>query len=110
MTDSNNDKTRPSVEARPAADIFEGDDDYRIVVDIPGVDREQVSVTVDDGRLTLRATRGAKDHDVVLLRTFKLADDVDTSAIEATIKSGVLTLELRKRRAPEPKRIQIKVA
>jgi HSP20 family molecular chaperone IbpA len=111
MTDSNNQKqTRPSVEARPTADIYESEKDFRIVVDMPGVKRDDVSVSVDGGRLELRATRAMDDRDVTLVRAFKLPQDVDVDAIEAVAANGVLTLTLTKRRPPEPKRIAIKAA
>ena len=93
-------------EFMPLADIVEKDKEYLIKIDLPQVPKEDVKVTCDDGVLTVRGERkvekeekGDKVHRTerfygMFERSFMLPDDVDTPAIRAESKDGVLTMHI----------------
>lgn len=96
---------------RPHVDISEGKKAYSIRVELPGIDREDVSITVEGQSLTIRAEkrrdRQEDDEGVhwaessygLVQRTLSLPDDADGEAIDARFRNGVLKLKLPKRAA-----------
>jgi HSP20 family protein len=105
----------------PRVDISETDDAYIIKAEIPGVNKEDVKVTAENGVLTIsgerkeeKAENNKKIHRVERLygtffRTFVLPDNVDESKINAEFKDGVLTLTVPKTEKAKPKSIEVKV-
>lgn len=112
---------RGEVAARsPALDVAESDRAYTVKLDMPGVKKEDVKVTVDGKRVNVSAqteTREEKkEGDRVIYRersmasysrSFTLPVDVDQAGAAAKLEHGVLTLELPKRGAPAAARIAI---
>ncbi|HYU99736.1 MAG TPA: Hsp20 family protein, partial [Pyrinomonadaceae bacterium] len=45
----------------PAADVYEDDGEYTVAVDLPGIDRATLDISVDDDRLTIKGNRVAQD-------------------------------------------------
>lgn len=122
-----NDVTNPKSEATttepvrpmltPAVDVFEDAHEYRLVADLPGVKREDLSLDLERGELTLLARRSAAREgerlvsgriDAEYRRVFRLPDTVDANAIEATLEGGVLQVRLPKADGIKPRRISIK--
>jgi HSP20 family protein len=105
----------------PSVDISESDEEYLIRAALPAVKKEDVSVTVDDGMLTLSGERRQKDeqndekfHRVESFygnfsRAFTLPDGIDAAAIRAESKDGVLTIHVPKTKAEAKKPTTIKV-
>lgn len=105
----------------PSVDISETVEEYLIRASLPAVKKADVSVTVDDGMLTLSGERQQQEeqkdekfHKVESFygnfsRSFALPDAVDTSAIRAESKDGVLTIHVPKTRAEIKKPTTIKV-
>jgi HSP20 family protein len=105
----------PSVDVRESADALE------IMVEVPGVEPKDVTLSVEGGVLTLKGNRqfqtareGENYHRVeraygAFERSFTLPTNVDTSGIKATYKLGVLHLHLPKREEAKPRSIAIKV-
>lgn len=102
----------------PAVDIFEINDGLVVVADLPGVDKENASVRVDDGLLTIEGKTAASTHGEPLFseysplnfyRQFRLGEEVDQDKIKADMKYGVLTIQLPKAESAKPKRIEVKV-
>lgn len=106
----------------PRVDIKDKEDRYEIVADLPGVDKDKLSVTLEDGILTIEASteeeQSEEEEGRVIrkerrsgkyLRSFTLGHDVQESDIKASFKNGVLTLEAPKLKevAPERKKIDI---
>lgn len=110
---------KPGVEARtPSMDVAESDTAYTVVLDVPGVTREQLKVSVEDRRVSLASsdntdqTQGdgeaaidRKPVDRVLYRervltaysrTIVLPTEVDQATSQARFENGVLTLTLAK--------------
>ena len=104
----------------PAVDVEETDEAIYVHAEMPGVEPEDVDVSIRDNVLTLR---GEKHHDEPdkpenyhrierrwgsFSRELALPADVDTSRVEAKAHNGVLTITLPKAEAVKPKRIEIK--
>jgi HSP20 family protein len=102
----------------PAADVYNGETEYVIAVDLPGIDRESLDISIDDNRLWIRGTR-AIEQDAQqrterpqgnFLRKFgPLPPTIDQQAIKADYKDGVLRLTLPKRAEQKSRRVEIKV-
>lgn len=103
----------------PAVDIYENDDALTLVADLPGVAAEDVSTDLRDNLLTITARmKGertqrnpvyeeyAEGH---YLRQFRIGQQIDQARISASMKDGVLTLNLPKADAAKPRKIQINV-
>ncbi len=100
----------------PAADVYDHDGEYLIAVDLPGIDRSALEITIDDNRLAIKGTRAVETSTSRterptgrFLRTFSLPGSVDQKSIHAAYKDGVLEVRLPKRKEEMPKRIEIKV-
>jgi HSP20 family protein len=103
----------------PAVDIREEEGSYHLAADIPGVDREHIEITLENGVLTLKGERTreplAKDQEYrrkervhgTFMRQFSLPETVDQQNISATIKDGVLNVVIPKQAKPQPTRITI---
>ncbi len=106
----------------PSVDISETDDEYRIKMEIPEVDKNDVDVSVNQGVLLITGVRksvqeekGEKYHRVErafgsFARSFTIPDDVDEDAITARFKDGMLYLQLKKSEMTKPKTIKVKVS
>lgn len=101
----------------PTADVYDHDGEYLIAVDLPGIDRSVLEITIDDNRLTIKGTRAVETSTSRterpsgrFLRTFSLPGSVDQKNIHAAYKDGVLEVRLPKRKEEMPKRIEIKVS
>ena len=105
----------------PRVDIAETNEAFVIKAEIPGVNKDDVKVTVDNGVLTIRGERkqekeekGKKFHRVEryygsFTRSFTLPDNVDEAKIKASFKEGMLNLHIQKTENAKPKVIQVKV-
>jgi HSP20 family protein len=90
----------------PPVDLLETTDAYLIIAELPGVDREDLSISMhDDGRLTLSGVRrerlGDEYHRIerghgTFSRTFHLPIPVDADRITADLHDGVLTVSCPK--------------
>ena len=115
-------KTTAIADWAPTVDISETDNEFRIKVELTGVPKEGVKVSVHDGVLTIKGERkmeseeeGRKYHRVEraygrFARTFTLPDNVDEAKIDAAHKNGLLTVTLGKAVEAKPKSIEVKVA
>jgi HSP20 family protein len=101
----------------PAADVYDRSEEYLIAVDLPGIDRSALEITIDDNRLTIKGTRVAAETSAPrterpngrFLRTFSVPGSVNQRGIHAAYKDGVLEVRLPKRKEETAKRIEIKV-
>lgn len=108
----------------PIVDISETDKAYLIKGEIPGVKKEDVKVTIEDGMLTVRGERhqekedkGEKFHRVErcygsFMRSFRLPDDADESTVKAEFKDGIISVTLPKSEQAKnkPKEIEVVVS
>jgi HSP20 family protein len=102
----------------PAADVYENDSEYTVAVDLPGIDREALDISIDDNRLTIRGKRTDRDTTRhrgecpkgTFLRTFSVPGSVAQNDIRADYKDGVLQVHLPKHAERKAERIEIKVS
>ena len=109
----------PERDWTPAVDIREEADRYVLQADIPGVSREAVDITLDDGVLTIRGERNREAGETgreyrrservhgAFTRQFTLPDTVDAEHISATVTNGVLEIAIAKAEKPQPKKISV---
>ncbi|HEY0006909.1 MAG TPA: Hsp20/alpha crystallin family protein [Pyrinomonadaceae bacterium] len=102
----------------PAADVYEREQEYVIALDLPGIERESLDISLDNDRLTIRGTRQIEETGEHrqerprgrFMRRFSVPSIVDQQAIAAAYKDGVLRLTLPKRREEKKaRRLEIKV-
>ena len=79
------------------------DDTILITLEVPGYRPENISVSVQNQRLYVRATKDT----FVLERVYALTDQIDTEAIEAKTEFGVLTVTLPMRPEAKPRQIPV---
>jgi HSP20 family protein len=106
----------------PAVDIHEYDDRFALFVDLPGVDPNNVDITLAGGVLTLSGERttekpvNRKEREVVtrlergngrFYRRFILPDSIDSDQIRAVGRNGVLEVSIPKTAKAQPRRIQV---
>ena len=103
----------------PALDISERKDAYLVTVELPGVDADDLEITLEDGLLTIQGERHfAHDsseeqvHRVerssgAFRRSIILPAHVMADEVEATIEDGVLRILVPKAEQAKPKRIQV---
>jgi HSP20 family protein len=94
--------------AVPAVDVVDKDDSYKMTIELPGVDEKEVEIEFSDGTLSVEGTKAEPPEDAderhflserrygSFHRTFRVPDGVDFDKIEATLKSGVLSVTLPK--------------
>ena len=101
----------------PLVDIYENDDEILLHAEMPGVEKDNIKVNIDNGTLILSAIRnlGAKGSatweefgDVQYKRSFSVPQSIDVSKIDAELKNGVLRLHLPKSEAAKSRQIEIK--
>ncbi|MBE0586378.1 MAG: Hsp20/alpha crystallin family protein [Desulfofustis sp.] len=109
-------QTRDLPVGHPLVDIYENDHEILLYADLPGVDKEAISINLDNGRLRLSGRRcheavgavqweefGALDYQ----RTFSVPQTIAIDQVNAEMKDGVLCLHLPKSEAARPRRIEI---
>ena len=102
----------------PAADVYENDGEYVVAMDLPGIDRATLDISVDDDRLTVKGHRAGEETTVQrqecprgnFLRTFSVPAAVNQKDIRADYKDGVLQVHLPKQPERKAKRVEIKVS
>jgi HSP20 family protein len=105
---------------RPSLDVAETEGGYNVSIDLPGVAKDDVKITIDGRRVdvsarTLREETNKDGERVIyrerssqsFARSFTLPEEVDQDASQAKLDSGVLSLTLAKKRAAAAKRLTI---
>ena len=106
----------------PAMDVKERDDAYVIKTEMPGVNKDDVSITLENGVLTItgesKSEKEEKQGERVLrqerrygkfVRSLRLGTQIDEKGVKASYKDGVLELILPKAEEVKPKRITVDV-
>lgn len=103
---------------RPAVNIIETKDAFRLELALPGLDKSDVNVKVENEVLTITAKREFTPQDgeifkrqefgaVNFVRSFQLPDTIDNNGIEARYENGILRVVLNKKETarPQPARL-----
>lgn len=103
----------------PRMDLMESDEHYLLRADLPGIAKKDVSIMVEDNRLTIRGERKAEskmeDENIVRMersfgsfyRSLRLPKTVNEEKIKASFDNGVLSVEIPKTEKSKPKQIEI---
>ena len=103
----------------PAVDVRESDDAFVFTAELPGIAKDEVEITAEDGILTLKGERrfNEKDEEKTyrrieraygsFLRSFKLPSAVDAENIEASFADGLLTVTVPKAELAKARKITI---
>jgi len=116
--DKQQESTTPSRAFLPATDIFETEQALTVVLEMPGVGKDGVDVSVEDtilrieGRIDYSRYEGLQpvytEYNVGhYLRSFQISNQIDQAKIRADMKDGVMTLVLPKVEKAKPRRIAV---
>jgi len=103
----------------PIVDVYENDESIVVKAEVPGVDKKDISVDIDNGVLTVKGER--KHEEEVkedrfyrkervygkFQRSFRLPEGTDYDKINADFKDGILTVTVPKAEEKKPKQISI---
>ena len=102
----------------PVADIYETEDLYSLKLEIPGVPKDNLDISIENNELTISAKsaigekpdekcRYSEFSSMDYRRTLRIGNDIDRSKVEAKLENGVLTLLLHKHETVKPRKITI---
>ena len=106
----------------PSMDVIESDNGYTLNLDLPGLTKKDINVTVENNVLKIEGERKREDekdgtnyHRVErrygkFFRAFRLPKLVKQESIEAGFKNGILSIEIPKAEEVKPKSIEVKIA
>ncbi len=113
------DRNEEVVSWKPAVNVHEDGEKFRIEVQVPGIDRKDVHLSVNDHTLEIKGERKAdtKEEKIgyhvqefrygAFSRTFKLPNYVDPEKLKATYERGVLTVTVPKHEKAKPRVVEI---
>jgi HSP20 family molecular chaperone IbpA len=107
---------RSEVTVAPRVDIYETDKAYVLLADMPGVGNDGLDVTAERDELTIRGhvqdSEASPDYEEFVRtdyeRVFVLTEDLDAAQIVATLKDGVLRVEIPKSPRLQPRKIPVR--
>ena len=106
----------------PALDVRETEDRFEVQVDLPGMEPEKVSVTFEDGMLTITGSRefSAEEKEATyhriersfgsFARSIRLPRTADVERIDASFDKGVLSVTVPKVEAAKPRQIEVRTS
>jgi HSP20 family protein len=116
--DKAQESTVPTRTFMPTADIFETEDALTVVLEMPGVSKDNVDVSVENGVLTIEGRIDFQKYEGLqpvygeynvghYRRSFRISSQVDQDKITAEMRDGVITLALPKTEEAKPRRIAV---
>ena len=108
--------------AYPKVNVYEYDEKVGIVAEIPGLDKKDLTVEVEEGTLTISGEKHTivEDENATVLRrelkgssfkrNFELGENLDGENIKATFKNGILNIDIPKVEPEQPKRTFVKIS
>ena len=103
----------------PSIDISETDDQFLISAELPGMDKENINIDLENGRLSISGERSFKNEEEgktfhrvetrygSFNRSFQLPENVDEESIKATYENGLLNITIDKSADKVKKQIEI---
>ena len=107
--------------AYPKVNVYEYDDKIGIVAEIPGLDKSNVSVDVEEQVLTISGDKHGFDSDggkcitrelkqSAFTRSFNLGEYLDGTKVSAKFKDGMLSISIPKKEPEQPKKHSVKIS
>ena len=107
--------------AYPKVNVYEYDDKIGIVAEIPGLDKSNVSVDVEEQVLTISGDKHGFDSDggkcitrelkqSAFKRSFNLGEYLDGTKVSAKFKDGMLSISIPKKEPEQPKKHSVKIS
>ncbi len=107
--------------AYPKVNVYEHDDKISIVAEIPGLDKKNVTVEVEDSVLTIAGDKHGFDSDggkcitrelkqSAFTRSFNLGEYLDGKNVSAKFKDGMLSISIPKKEPEQPKKHSVKIS
>lgn len=103
----------------PNVDVYENASEILLVVDLPGISKEDLQIDLDKDQLTIEARRRAAHEERLHSQEFRALDyrrsfaipiGIDRDKVDAELKAGILTLRLPKSDALRPRQIQVRAS
>ena len=105
----------------PAADVTETENELLFTTELPGFEKGDIDISVNDGRLTITGERKYSEDKETrkhrlerwygkFYRSFLLPKSADPEKISANLKNGVLTVTVAKREESKPRQIPVSVS
>ncbi|MDB6147379.1 MAG: heat shock protein Hsp20 [Spartobacteria bacterium] len=105
----------------PALDLYQNNDNIIAMIELPGMQKEDIEISLHDGMLTISGERKDETQDGeraerseryvgTFRRSVTLPTRVDANKVNATYKDGILTVTLPKAEEAKPKQIQVNVS
>ena len=103
----------------PAMDAVEQENRYVIQLEVPGMEKKDIDVSIDQGVLTVKGEKGRENGEGDLrlhigerrygafTKSVRLPESIDAAAVTATTKNGVLTITLPKAEEEKPRLIKV---
>ena len=106
--------------AYPKVNVYEYDDKVGVVAEIPGIDKKNLDVEVEEGIMTIKGNKHGFDEDTEAVlrrelkhsafeRKFTLGESLDGDNIKANFKDGLLSIEIPKLEPEKPKKTFVKI-
>ncbi len=106
----------------PAMDVVENDDNYQVKVELPGIKKEDINITLQEGVLTVNASTRHEEAEEdeagrtirrelrrgEFVRSLNFGQAIEAGEIDAQLFDGVLNITLPRAREAKPKRIEVK--
>jgi HSP20 family protein len=107
-----------ALQGQPAVNFWESGDAFLFEMELPGVKKQEIDISIAEGELTVRVERPEVQGESVtfhrcerpvgpLTRVVRLPGDVDIDKVQAELRQGVLTLRLPKAESARPRKIQV---
>ena len=111
--------TTPMRAFLPTADIFETEDALTVILEMPGVDKDNIDISVENGLLTVEGRINFGKYEGLqpvyseynigpFRRSFRISSRIDQDKIRAEMRDGVITLTLPKAEQAKPRKIEVK--
>lgn len=107
--------------AYPKVNVYEYDDRVSVIAEIPGINKDNLEINIEDGILTVKGNKHGfvEDDDATIVRRelkhsaferkFTLGDSLDVDEVKARFKDGLLTITIEKIEEVKPKKSFVKI-